>query len=83
MTIPIKMEECPRTKATRPIHQTTMKTELVCPCGKRLEVSVRKNGWWTSLIVVAAASLWNIDRYADIAWGKEIPAFCPHCRIKP
>lgn len=64
-------------------HRKTAKmtTELVCPCGKRLKVSVNQNGWMPSLEAVANASSWHLDRFVEIDWAREIPAFCPHCRI--
>lgn len=56
-----------------------MKTELVCPCGRRLEVSVRKRGWLMSLIAVALASRWKVCEHYEAKWGKTIDAYCPDC----
>lgn len=60
----------------------TVETELVCPCGKRLSISVSKKGWYPSLIAVATASLWNVDEFVGVKMGKTIPAFCSHCRME-
>ena len=59
-----------------------MTTELVCHCGKTLEVSVPKKGWQLSLVAVALAEGWTLDRY-DLEWGKNIEAKCSTCRIVP
>ena len=67
--------------STRAKPKTTI-TELVCPCGKRLSISVRKNVWYPSLIAVATANLWNVDEFVEVKPGKTIPAFCPHCRME-
>ena len=57
----------------------TMMTNLVCHCGKRLEVSVRKDGWMLSLQAVALGNRWHLDHWLDLVWAKEIAALCPGC----
>jgi len=57
-----------------------MRTELCCPCGKKLEVSVRKNGWYLSLEAVALANKWqlsDIEGFGGMA--ARFPALCPEC----
>jgi hypothetical protein len=71
MTTAIKTAECRKTKKT-------MTTELVCPCGNRLKVSVQKNGWFLSLEAVAMANHWNLDLHTS-SLGETFPALCPKC----
>jgi hypothetical protein len=74
MTTAIKMEECPTSK---------MRTELVCPCGKRLSVSVQslpEGGIaMKDLQAVAGASKWKICEDYIQKLGEVIDAFCPNC----
>ena len=70
MTTATKTAGCRRTKMT---------TDLVCPCGKRLKVSVQKNGWLLSLIAVALAHHWKLEENFEVHWGKTMPAYCPNC----
>ena len=59
-----------------------MTTELRCKCGKALEVSGPKEGWRLSLVAVALANGWTLDRY-DLEWSKSIEAKCSTCRVAP
>jgi hypothetical protein len=62
-----------------------MKTNLVCPCGARLAVSVQKRGWLLSVIAIALASHWVVNpaRIVSGEWSNEMPATCPKCWHKP
>lgn len=74
MTTAIKTAGCP-TKSRK-----TMKTELVCVCGKRLAVSVARNGWFLSLMAVALASKWKLcETGGSERLGDTYPAFCANC----
>lgn len=55
-----------------------MMTELVCPCGHRLEVSVKFNGWYIDLLDVAHASGWRVQDSPMLS--QHIAAKCPQCR---
>lgn len=59
-----------------------MTTELVCRCGARLKVSVKRYGWWPNLVAVATASLWKLPDDLN-EWADEIAAYCPTCRNVP
>lgn len=56
-----------------------MTTELVCPCGKRLEVSVESNGWFDALSAVALANRWKLEDNFDFRISEQTPAYCPYC----
>jgi hypothetical protein len=62
-----------------------MMTELVCCCGNRLKVSVKKDGWIVSLWATGLANRWlvELDKLVDHGWAKEFAARCPKCRVKP
>lgn len=73
MTTPMRTEGSPTNKRTRT-------TELVCPCGKRLEISVDKNGWLLSLLAITLAHRWKLKDATMSEWSEEIDATCPTCR---
>ena len=41
-----------------------------------------KEGWRLSLVAVALANGWTLDRY-DLEWSKSIEAKCSTCRVAP
>lgn len=71
MTTATKTAGCRKTKK--------MKTELVCPCGRTLEVMVQKNGWFLSLEAVALANRWKLESAFEVKLVDKIPAYCPDC----
>lgn len=74
MTTATKTEGCRKTKRT-------MTTELVCPCGNRLTVSVDKKGWLTSLWAVGLANRWIVElsKIVESGWQDHFEAQCPKC----
>ena len=70
---------------TFPTKAPMMKTELVCQCGQRLEVSVQSCGWVLSLEAVALANRWviNPERIISGEWSDYMPATCPKCYQRP
>ena len=67
------------------MNKQKMMTELVCPCGNRLEVSINKNGWFLSLQAVALANRWLLSDsdHGDLRAGCTFPARCPNCHDQP
>jgi hypothetical protein len=69
------------------IHRKTAKltTELVCPCGARFKVTVKKKGWLLSLWRVGLTKRWviELDKLVDGIFKPEIPAKCPKCLGAP
>lgn len=70
--IPTSQTKSPRMRKER-------RTELVCVCGKRLDVWVPNEGWLPSLIAVALANRWKIEQHWEVEWRNEIDAYCPNC----